>query len=100
MAPHDPVPMLRPLIIILGALSLLLLVAVLLTPRPSTAHRALELLFFACNITILVFAIPFRQQWDREQRLRRGLCLRCCYDLRATPGRCPECGAVPAGKAA
>ncbi|HEV2296466.1 MAG TPA: hypothetical protein VGR35_21660 [Tepidisphaeraceae bacterium] len=35
------------------------------------------------------------QRLRAQRRPCTGRCARCGYDLRATPERCPECGAVP-----
>ena len=37
-------------------------------------------------------AVAFARARRRAARLRRGLCPACGYDLRTTPGKCPECG--------
>jgi hypothetical protein len=45
------------------------------------------------SILPICWATLLRQR--RSHRLRPNLCPVCSYDLRATPDRCPECGAVP-----
>jgi hypothetical protein len=55
--------------------------------------------FFVPNwlLTCILLLLPLASV-ARFQRTRRrpGTCSNCGYDLRATPNRCQECGAVPA----
>lgn len=52
-----------------------------------------SLLICLCIAPILWLYHFIQARLVMERRKKRGLCLGCGYDLRATTGRCPECGA-------
>jgi hypothetical protein len=49
----------------------------------------------ATTLTGLLILRDSLKGLKRAYRTRKGLCIACGYDLRVTPDRCPECGAVP-----
>jgi hypothetical protein len=52
--------------------------------------------WFVMALTALPAVLLIRNRLRRSAlRTRLNLCVKCGYDLRATPDRCPECGMVP-----
>src|SRR5687767_10159507 len=65
---------------------------------PMIAFWVLKQLAFAAAIIAVPLGLLTAIERTRAHRLRKrkigGQCLKCGYDLRATPHRCPECGTV------
>jgi hypothetical protein len=62
---------------------------------------ALALLGFASMAIARTLAVWRTASFqEKENRRLAGLCPKCGYDLRGTPDRCPECGAMPQNRRA
>jgi hypothetical protein len=48
--------------------------------------------WFLMIVAVLPGVLALRRRGIRERRRTDRLCTHCGYDLRASPGRCPECG--------
>jgi hypothetical protein len=69
------------------------------TNELGSAERSTGNILFPHWFAVALFAALPAWQLARLHRRRmakrEGRCSKCGYDLRATPERCPECGAVP-----
>jgi hypothetical protein len=64
-------------------------------PQPWVGMRSIAVPhWFLAPLFAFLPAFHLRAAVRSRHRGRAGLCLQCGYDVRATPHRCPECGAV------
>lgn len=65
--------------------------------RYSLGYREIQVPYWF--LAALASLIPSRKLWRyyRGRTAKTGVCLTCGYDLRASPDRCPECGAETPG---
>jgi hypothetical protein len=67
-----------------------------------TWHRRVKLvvpMWAPLALAAFAFLLSSRPYFRCRRWKRLGLCSQCGYNLRATPDRCPECGAVPKDRA-
>jgi hypothetical protein len=62
---------------------------------PLVPFRSWSVPWFYPLPLLLILPVIWTVRLVRERKKGPGLCPGCGYDLRATPYRCPECGAVP-----
>ena len=60
--------------------------------RGTEVHEILIPHWCGALVSAALPAVWLAWRWREYRRRPAGLCSSCGYDLRATPGRCPECG--------
>jgi hypothetical protein len=69
----------------------------LLAPLPDIVERRWLIPHWMVAAVFGIVPLARVTAWiGRRRSKRHGLCTVCGYDLRATPGRCPECGTIRA----
>ena len=88
---------------LIGSLVLFWLLSPILAPiaaigyaRELSTHSPLSTiaLMSAYLLPLAIYDTTMRSRQRRSDRQAANLCTSCGYDLRATPHRCPECGAT------